>query len=430
MIRRYGEWPAVLSIVFVAATAPAFLEDDAAFFNYLANTNSASPLFYYYGYVSFIATPIAYALSGLPFVVQAVVYRLVALAALLVFYRELRRFLAMRASDAEARWLAVATLLIARGVDIYIWGNLTYAIWPAFLAAALYVLRSGIERRRWSWWSTTGVLIAAMANPLGLLLVPLLIYFARDAGARRQQSIVAAAIALGHAIVYARSPDAVVMTTNPLEIVALFVGGYRTEFKLNTAVVVLSLLAIAIILVRDLRSGDKDDGAERVVRWSLAFLGAGSVAAYVLSDRFPLLEGGFRSQHALPVLFAALVMIARTILRHDDQWRRGLLLGMFLGVAALTVSRELYFHLRGPAELALMKYRFLMDASTFRRSCQPGEGMVFEDASSSPIVLCRPQDLGIGRHSVLEYPPAVGERGDDDEDPRERPGIMVGKPLF
>ena len=242
--------------------------------------------------------------------------------------------------------------------------------------------------------------------------------------------ILAGLVLLGHALVYARSPDALVITTDVLQIVTLFAGGYRTEFKLNTAVVAVSLAAIAVILVRDYRAGDAQRGSEREIRWSFAFLGAASVIAYVLSDRFTLLEGGFRSQHALPVLIAALLLIARTILLLDDHGRRGVLLGVFLGVAAMTVTRELYFHLRGPAEMALMKYRFLVDADAFRRSCQPGDGMVFEDDSSSPIVLCRTQDFPVGRHPVLQFSPAIGERGAEDEDPIERPGIVVGQPVF
>ena len=61
---RTRDYLAVGLLLLIGSIAPAFLENDAGFFNYFANVNGAAPLFYYYGYVSFIAAPIAYSAVG------------------------------------------------------------------------------------------------------------------------------------------------------------------------------------------------------------------------------------------------------------------------------------------------------------------------------------------------------------------------------
>jgi hypothetical protein len=420
---------AVLLLVLVTITAPAFLEDDAAFFNYQANVTGASPLFYYYGYVSFIAAPLAFALSGLPFVIQALAYRAVALVALLILYRELVRFFSIGARESEARLLTLATLLLARGVDDNIWTNLTYAIWPAFFAAALYVIRTNISKARYSRAGLGGIVLAAMSNPLGLLLVPLLAAYARiNRAAAGQNAALAAALAAGHLLIYLRSPDAAVVTTDPVEIARLFINGYRTEFKLNTLVVALSLPLLVGALIWDRRR--RPPVFDRAVLWPWAFLGIASVATYVVSDRFLHLEGGFRPQHALTVMLAALIILGRAITRLDHQWLRGVLFGLLMGLAGATMASEWYFHLRGPLEYALLKYRFLMVADSFRDSCREGDTMLFEDDSSSAIVMCRPAAFAIGRHSFLTVVPSIGVPDEPTNDPRERPMIIVGQPLF
>jgi len=72
---------------------------------------------------------------------------------------------------------------------------------------------------------------------------------------------------------------------------------------------------------------------------------------------------------------------------------RSMQAGAYVGVAVAVIVVSLYSTLRGPLELALMKYQFVIAGSAARAHCRADEVFVFEDDESSPVLFCRPRVL-------------------------------------
>jgi hypothetical protein len=394
------------------------------------NVVGVRPITYYLGYVPAVPEFVAFVLKGLPFVTQAVLYRVLPFGVVFVLYREWRLLLARDGARADAALLTIASLVIVRVVEAHIWGNLMLVIWPMFLAAVLHAIRIARESRPLGVGAMAGIFLAALSIPCGILLAPLLLMQVRPGGDRRrnvERIVLAVAIAGGYAWLNAHFLATSVVFGNPLEIAAAFRRGFATDYRLfNTIAAVASLtLTAALILAWRRRRGTDDI----MVAASLASVGLITVAAYLVSDRLPFNDGGFGGVHILPALMAMLIVISRAILRIDDAARRAVLVGVFAGVAAASVGREIYMHLRGPAITAISKYRFLGDAEAFRQSCTDGERLIFEDEDDSPVVLCRPQRFEYGLHEQTNFTPVVGAY-DTDAEPREHPFIYNGQPLF
>jgi hypothetical protein len=420
-------WPV---IVFFALIAPAFGQDDAAVFNYVNNVLGVRPVVYYLDYVPIVPELVAYALRGLPFVVQAVLYRVLPLCVALMLYREWRRLLEPDGDRLEAGLLTLAAVLIVRAADPYIWANLMQVITPMFLIAVLHAVRIGRGSAPYSWWALPAMWLAAVSVPYGILLVPILltqVWRGGNAARTWQSAGLALAIVAGYVWTNAYFLATTVRIGDPLAIAATFRSGFATEYRLyNVIVVIASLVLTAAVIEAWRRRRDRND---TLITSALAFVGLVSIAGCLVSDRLAFNDGGFGAAHALPALIAMLIVVSRAILRVGDVPRRAVLVGVFAGVAAAATGRVLYQDLRGPAEVALMKYQFLRDAEAFRRDCREGDAVVFEDEDHSPVVLCRPRHFADGLHPQVGFTPAVGVY-DYDASPDERPFIYVGKPLF
>jgi hypothetical protein len=418
-----------LLLAFLAVIAPAFQQDDAALFNYMNNVIGPRPIYYYADYVPIPPEVAGYLLRGLPFAVQAVLYRLLPMALMLVLYRELRKLWRRDAAPVEATLLALAAMLILRAVDVYVWGNLAFVLWPAFMAALVYVLRINASNARYSWWALAGIVVIVSALPIGVLLAVIMLASVRRAAdaVRNIQNVSAGLAGLaGYGLLNARLLSNSV-SVDPITALSLFREGLTNEHRLANVVAALSVLVLVLAALAILRrrSGHRDT----MVILSAAFVGVFSVAGYLLSDRLSRNDGGIGSYHVLPALLAALIVVSQLLLCVSDQLKRALLVGMLAGAASASIAHDLYHNLRGPLEIAMLKYRFLSAAQSFRQTCREGEGMVFEDEDTSPIVLCRPRDFPVGLHPQTAFTPQYGVYSADSP-PEDHPFIYVGEPLF
>src|SRR5262249_34474795 len=147
----------------------------ALFFNSVNNVENFHPLYFYNDHVRFVPEGATYLLKFFPLVAEAVLYRVIPLAILLILYWETKRLLCLKCNTTEAAFLSIAVILYIRFVEPFIPALLTFSIWSALLAAFVYVLRVSIEGGSYSFLAITGVLLGALSNPLGFLLIPLLI---------------------------------------------------------------------------------------------------------------------------------------------------------------------------------------------------------------------------------------------------------------
>lgn len=422
-------WGSIL-IACIAAIAPAFDQDDVAFFNYMNNVIGARPVFYYLDYVPLAPELVAYVLRGLPFVVQALLYRVLPLSVVLVLYRELRVLLRRDADPVAAGVLALAAMLILRVIEDLIWANLTFVITPMFLAAAIHVMRVNRDGQRYSWWALGTIILAAVSVPFGALLVPLVLLQipgATDPVQRRQNVTLAVAITAGYLLLNARVLGSAISVSNPRAIVATFLSGFRSDFRWNSVIACVSVLVLAGALVETIYR--RRGRPELVMRAGLALIGIGAVAGVLVSDRLARGDGGFYAVYVLPPLLAAMIVVGQAVLRIADHARRMLALGICVGITGVAISMTVGPRLRGPLELTLMRYRFVMVAEAFRADCRAGDAMVFEHEDTSPVVLCQPREFPVGRHLQSEYLPSIGQR-DPNALPDEQPVIVVGQPLF
>lgn len=427
-------WWCQLILVVLAINAPAFAADDAWLFNYFNNVAGAPPLFYNSGYVHLLPQLTGYSVSGLPLVVQAVLYRLVPLVLVICLFRQLRRLFAANGHAEEAWMPAMAIMVVLRVREPGVFGELAYSTWLAFLVAFTCVLHLHQSKERYSPLAAAGVVVGALTLPLGVLLAPLcLVHAIRDKGARRWQNAAIAAVILAvDAFVFAGVPENPVVLMGPLDTLEIFVRGFRQN-KLDNLVAVASVLILMGNLVSAPWLSDRRSPAGAsvlIVRWSLSYLGVLSLAAFVASDRF-LHHGlgfdGIAPRFALPAVACALMAVALAVVARPAERDRLMLLGSGLGGAAALLAVLMYTQLRGPLETSLMRYRFLAVAAEFRDTCRDGDAILYEDDDSSPLILCRPRALGEGYHEFPDLPPSIGvgfARTDG------LPGIQVGKPLF
>src|SRR5262249_53759078 len=141
---------ALLVVASLSLQSPAFLLEDPLFFNSVNNVPNFHPLYFYNGHVAFIPEGAAYLLGFFPLVAQAVLYRVIPLAILLILYWETKRLLCLKCNTTEAALLSIAVILYIRFVEPFIPALLTFSIWSALLAAFVYVVSVSIEGRSYS----------------------------------------------------------------------------------------------------------------------------------------------------------------------------------------------------------------------------------------------------------------------------------------
>jgi hypothetical protein len=408
-------------ILFLSTTAPAFNVDDAAFFNYLNNVQQPSPLYYYNGYVHLIPQIVAYVLLPFPLAAQAALYRVAPFAFALLLYREASRVFAVQRTGFEARLLALAVVQILMTIYVGMGAVLGSTSWIAALIGLLVVIRVNAGDDRYSARAMAAVFLFGIAFPPGLLLAGLCAFKAADASGRRrraQNATLALLIVLVHAWFSRGFPDPL-WNSDIAAAPEIFLGGFR-EHKLHNLVVLGSL---AIVTAAWLGRGR----GEAVIR-PLFYVSWGHSIAFLVSSRFGL-YGGFEPQYVALPAGCALIAVCWIVLAKQAAEARAVLVGACGGVAVMVVAFSLYESLRGPLELALMKYRFVMMASAERDRCSGNEAFVFEDEESSPIVLCQPRPLPDGKLHLVDFVPWVGHVVTGG-DPSEKPSIINPQPLW
>jgi hypothetical protein len=429
---RIDRW-GVLVVVGLHAVAPAFGQDDAALFNYMNNVTGTHPVFYYLGYVPLLPELFGYALGGLPFVAQALLYRVLPLAVMLILYAEWRRLLGREGDQREAAILTLSAILMLRSVGVNMWANLMMMIAPMLVAAVLHALRLGRESGRYSVAGMALMVIAAVSMPFGILLAPvLLLQWPGDADRSRRSHSIALAIAVvaGYLLLNWRFLGGSVTPRGPREIASLFRHGLTTEYRLNNVIAIGATLVLSGACLRAWRNRSMAADT-RLMTIVLAGVGLVSIGGVLISDRLPFNDGGFAESHVLPALCAMLLVVSTSILAIRDSSRRAMLIGVFAGVALFAISGEMYRNLRGPGELAVMKYQFLRTAQDYRARCNSDTdvGLSFEDSDDAPIVLCRPRAFEEGLHWQFNLTPAYGDN-DPGAPPEEHPFIYAGRAVF
>jgi hypothetical protein len=417
-----------LLIVCLSVLAPAFGQDDAALFNYFNNVVSTRPIFYYLDYVPLLPELVAYLLRFAPFVLQALLYRALPIVVMLILYREWRLLLGRDGDARDAALLTLSAMLILRSVEVNIWANLMMVITPMFITAVIHAIRMGREARSYTAISMALMLIAAISVPFGVLLAPVLLLQVpgeHDRVRRTQNLGLGIAVIVGYLLLNTRFLGISVVARSPLEIASLFRNGLTTEYRLYNVIAFVSAIVLSGALVQAWRARRQDS----LITILLSGVGLVSIAGVLVSDRLPFNDGGFGGAHVLPALCAMLIVASRAILAIGDGVRRSTLVGLFCGVAMLSIGGDLYHHLRGPAEIALLKYEFLRTGQAYRAACQDDGGLSFEDSDNAAVVLCRPRAFPIGFHVQPSLTPAFGEN-DDGASSTERPFIYVGRPVF
>jgi hypothetical protein len=204
------------------------------------------------------------------------------------------------------------------------------------------------------------------------------------------------------------------------------VSSFR-DYKLISLITTASVLTLAIALWWALRAEHRAEHLGFI--GSLFAMGWLSLALYVASSRFVRYEGGIPARYAVPVMFCGLVAIAWMALSHSNPIERSRRLGLYLGAALACGVIFFYGNLRGPMEIALMKYRFVNDAVQWRKDCSDDQVLVFEPDASSPVMFCRPRVLPEGDFILRNFTPTIGELGDEDID-EDRPYVISPRPLF
>lgn len=419
----------MVALGFLSMISPAFNIDDVYFFNYMNNVADPHAVFYHRHYVQLVPELAAYALKGLPLAAQAVLYRVVPYGLVWMLFREVHRLLRADGRVGESVILSAAIMSIVWWFEPVQLTNLTWSSVTLVLLSITHVVRVGLEGRRYSAAALIGFVLTVASTPFGLLLViPLLLQALRadDAGLRHQT--LAAAIGLTAIGLWLSLPTAgrVLLPRDLLSIVSDFRAGFTGQHRVNNLVVVFSS---AVLLIAGANSLFKRAVLpSRPETLPLAWMGLASVALVLATDRVPENSGAFGTNHVLPTLMCALLVVTRWIVVMPDRDRRALSVGIAAGVAAASTATVLLTQLRGPLEATLMRYQFLRVAEEFRRDCRNGDAMVFEHEDTSPVVLCRAQPLAVGRHSQLHVPPSVG-LANPDTMADEGPVILVFEPF-
>jgi hypothetical protein len=415
---------ATMVIVFLAATSPAFDTDDASFFNYLNNVVDARPLYFYTGYVHVIPQVVTYALSPLPLLWQVLLYPVLPVVLAVALYFRLSRLFRRRAAPWEANALALCTIIVLRVVQPVMWANLSNSNWTALLLAAVVILDAGMDDAPYSAWTAAGVVIAGLAFPPGVTIaVLLMIQWARVR--RLQPAILAVLIVGGHIIIGSLSPEPG-FNTRLLEAPWMFVSSFR-EYKLIWLITIASVLSLAMAFRWSLRPEHRSE--HLAIIGSLCAMGWLSLGLYVASTRFVRYDGGIPPRYAVPVMFCGLVAVAWMALSQPDALERSRRLGIYIGTAIACGVIFFYSNLRGPMEIALMKYRFVSDAAAWRQDCKDDQVLVFEADAASPVMFCRPRLLPEGDNIIRSFTPMIGEVGDGDID-EDLPYVISPRPLF
>ena len=137
----------------------------------------------------------------------------------------------------------------------------------------------------------------------------------------------------------------------------------------------------------------------------LAYFGISSVVFYIASPRFLQLylwDAGatFASRYVLIACFCALLAIIWKIISLPRSGARPILIGSVFGFCLALATTAIYPSVTGHFMAALERYRFLIAAADFRKSCAPEEVFIYQVTWSSPLIFCNSvQVQSLGAHS-------------------------------
>jgi hypothetical protein len=433
---------ALLVIACLSLQSPAFFsEDDALYFNSVNNIANVHPLYFYYGYVQFIPQGAAYLLRFFPFVAQAVLYRIIPLAILVILYWDTKRLLCLRCNTTEAAFLSIAVILYIRFIEAFISAFLAFSIWSALLAAFVYVVSMSIDSRSYSFLAIVGVLLGTLSHPLGILLSPLLIISAAwpNANARNVDRAISIGIAL--AILISSAGQYLIagqhyrgtMVDLPAVYSAVALG-FRHEHKLQVVLMIVSLVVlVAVLITTAWKAICRGDPIDVRLNGMLTYFGISSVVFYIVSPRFLdwLLQhagAAFQPRYILVVCFCAFLAIIWRIISLPRSDARPVLIGSVFGFCLALATTAIYPSVTGPFIAALHKYRFLLAAADFRKLCSPEEVLIYEVAWSSPVIFCKKREFAEGFTPVTQFKFKVWEHSPKKSSPDDYgpPGIYSG----
>jgi len=385
----------VFAIISAAALALLWPVDlvglvDARMFNYFNNSNDTYPLIYLNRWVSLYPTSIAYSLRDLPFIAQAALYLLVPVGIVIVLQQELQKFLEVLYRPLDA---VIFSFIILFSVRLLCEVNLTWSIWPAYVAAGCYILRKNILLENYTIIGVFGLGLICLSNPSAVTFIPILLFYSirrrRTASAWLNIALVIA-MASYYFLMNLHKPvglDYVVSDPEPVarQFLSHFFGPHR---YFNIVAITAAAVLTHLIVESRLRPPANAQGrTNRELILGLAFIGLSSLALYLASFRFSLhvsFLGRYTMMCVASAELAALCYFAAVpgrLLR--DRLVAGALL-IDVASAAMVFRSEAHRSLQAYID----RYSYFVAAADFRHNCRQTEALAYDSAGRSLVVLC------------------------------------------
>jgi hypothetical protein len=452
---------AVFAALVLSVQAPAFLDADNLYFNYVNNVQYPQVVYLYLGYIQLIPQAATYVLKFFPFIVQAIVYRSLCLLIILIFYWQLKQLFLIRCKDHEASLLSLAIIFFLRFVEPNLFATLSYTIWSAFLAASVHIIRIHAAGAHYSAIGSLGILVASLSQPLAVLLIPIFLISALRRLSKpvpnRTEIPVSIVISLLIAATYAFAviqsmygPEGTHVAKENYSvlkyiemqharwalgwamadldtIVSALVFSFRHHYKLEVVMIVVSvLLLVSAGLAACWRylKGNFSDATK--IDCMLSYLGLSSFALYLLSPRFlqhlDVNSPPFQTRYELVLIIFAAIASVFVVLRAKSRDNRLLLFGSVFGFCLALLIVSIFPSISAAQRTALQKYQFFLAAAEFRINCRSEEVFVYSNEFESPVILCKPIDLPPGFSPVTGFKTwTTSDKPSDDAD--DRPGI-------
>ncbi len=417
----FPRWlPAVL-LAAVSLTSSAMDVDDMERFTYINNVTDPSPFVWGYGYFDMVPSLLTFVLAPLPLPMQAVTYRLIALGAALLLYRELRRLFATWHPSRGNAAAALSIMLLLHLVEPWLLANLSWINWSLFLAAVTYLLATARRPIALPPVARIAVTTAFLTTPAGVIGAPLLLAGAIAGGrVARDRVIIAVTVAVWHTAQAIAWPGEWV--PRPASIVTAIAGDFTAGvWRHNMIIAAAALLIVATAFAAAWRW--RTQALEHAM---LCYLAWASLVTFVLSSR--LTEQGFEPRYVLIAAFCAIVAVADGIFRMPPApsrivARAGGATAILLTLITINIDR------RGPFVLWWQKVQFTAEAAAFRQDCRPGDAVTFEDESVTIVIECRRLARPPGVHRIIGARPKMGVY-QDNAPLEDRPAIVVPDRIF
>jgi hypothetical protein len=201
---------------------------------------------------------------------------------------------------------------------------------------------------------------------------------------------------------------------------------------------IVSLVVLVAALITTVwRAIYRGDSIDDRLNGVLAYFGIASVIFYIASPRFLSrflnhAASAFQPRYIVVVCFCALLAIIWKIISLPRSDARPVLIGSVFGFCLALATTAIYSSVTGHFMAALQKYRFLLAAGDFRKSCSPEEVLIYEVTWSSPVIFCNKREFAEGYTPVTQFKFKVWEHSPkkSSSDDYDQPRIYSGTPLF